>query len=144
MDYFHYGRVHSGSGQIIICTNVNVFEWLAQHLSFLHINSDKFKNSVLGDDTDYHCAVSLVVIVNNRNTPRPRGNHHPTGFVERLEWMYRNSFNRRNTNRFLDFLAGQLEMSNRVTTRCTTHLVDYLSGIDLLEPMRPGSASNTE
>ena len=110
MNDVHDGRVHVCCCEILIGTDVDILQRLAQHLSLLHIDGNELQDTILGDDADDHFTVGLIVYVDDWYAASTRSDHHATSFVEGLQWVNGYCLNRSDCNGLLD-LCGDLVWS---------------------------------
>ena len=68
-------------GQILVRADVQVTQRLPQHLRLLDVDRDEFENAVLGQYTDDHFALGLIVNVDERNATSTRFEHASASFV---------------------------------------------------------------
>ena len=76
----------------MIRADAQVSERLSKHLRLLDVDRDEFENAVLGQYTDDHFALGLIVNVDERNATSTRFEHASASFVERFERVDRDSF----------------------------------------------------
>lgn len=72
---------------MIVSSELDIFQGLAQVLCISHVDSDEFEDTVLCDDTRYHRPPGLAVKGYKRYSARSRREQLAASFVEGPLWI---------------------------------------------------------